>query len=88
MVKKNIITFQVSHIVIQHRMLRAIKKTSTDIDLLKMSIVSCAIGPDQPNLKNLIITIDTSIVYNATKVCLKFFRNNWPGTMMSEPFYL
>ena len=55
MVKKNIITFQVSHIVIQHRMLRAIKKTSTDIDLLKMSIVSCAIGPDQPNLKNLII---------------------------------
>ena len=43
---------------------------------------------DDKNLKNLIITIDTSIVYNATKVCLKFFRNNWPGTMMSEPFYL
>ena len=38
--------------------------------------------------KILTITIDTSTVYNATKVCLKFYRDSWPGTMMSEPFYL
>ena len=43
---------------------------------------------DDKNNKILTITIDTSTVYNATKVCLKFLRNGQIDTIMSQPFYL
>ncbi len=43
---------------------------------------------DDKNVKKLIITIDTSSVYNKTEVCLKFLRNGRTDVMMSKPFYI
>ena len=43
---------------------------------------------DDKNFKNLIITINTEALYNATEVCLKFLRNGTTDVMMSEPFQL